>query len=165
MANIVPPGYRFSSDFCGVRGYGNHRAADVVINPMFVVDDDDAQILARHESGEGAIAMKILPEWNSIYSASPVLDPVLLRAAARQSGAHVYLDTDDILFVNDSFIAICTMRDGVRTLNLPESQPLYEVFRDQSLTASESHNIDVKDRRTYLFYRGTKDAWMAAAVE
>ncbi|GEM_PF-1683919 len=165
LANIVPPGYRFSWDFCGVRRYGNRGAADVAINPMFVVDDDDAQILARHESGEGAIAMKILPDWNSIYSASPVLDPVLLRTAARQSGAHIYLDSDDILFVNDSFIAIYTMRDGVRALNLPESQPLYEIFRDQSLATSESHNIDVKDRRTYLFYRGTKEAWMAAAVE
>ena len=163
MANAVPPGYWFSSDFCGLRGYGNREAADVAINPMFVVDDDAAQILARHESGEDAIAMKILPDWNSIYSASPVLDPVLLRLAARQSGAHVYLDTDDILFVNDSFIAIYTTGDGVRKLNLPEAQPLYELFRDQGLAASESHNIDVKDLRTYLFYRGTRDAWMAAA--
>jgi len=163
LANIVPPGYWFSWDFCGVRRYGNRGDADVAINPMFVVDDDDAQILARYESGEGAIAMKILPDWNSIYSASPVLDPVLLRTAARQSGAHIYLDSDDILFVNDSFIAIHTMRDGVRTLNLPEYQPLYEVFRDQSLATAESHNIDLKDRRTYLFYRGTREAWMAAA--
>ena len=163
LANIVPSDYWFSWDFCGGRRYGDRGAADVAINPMFVVDDNDAQILARHESGEAAIAMKILPDWNSIYSASPVLDPVLLRTAARQSGAHIYLDSDDILFVNDSFIAIYTMRDGVRALNLPASQPLYEVFRDQILATAESHNIDLKDRRTYLFYRGTKEAWMAAA--
>jgi hypothetical protein len=134
---------------------------EIGIGPMFVVEDEDAKILAHYQDGTDAVAMKPFPDWTSFYAASPAVDPAVLRIAARRSGAHVYLDTNDFIFVSDAFIAIYTREAGVRNLKMPYPEPLYEVFRDVALERNDKHAVQLRENRTYVFFRGEKAAWTA----
>ncbi len=131
--------------------------------PTFVVDDATATELAAYADGDGAaVAVKEFSDWTSVYSGSPVVNPEVLRTVLKNSGCHVFLETSDQCFINDSFIAIHTLpHDGVREVILPGEEPLYEVFRRQSLAAAERHHLELEGGRTYLFFRGSEARWSA----
>ena len=137
------------------------RCFAITFGPKFTVTDEAATVLARYaEGGEAALAMRRFEGWTSIYSASPVLNPELLRAAAKDSGAHVYLESNDISFINASLIGFHTTGSGSRVIRLPYVQALYELFRDQELPRALTHRIEIKGSKTYLFFRGTKEEWL-----
>ena len=49
----------------------------------FSIDDPDARILARYEDGSGAVALKEMGNWTSLYFAMPgALDSMILRKVA-----------------------------------------------------------------------------------
>jgi len=77
----------------------------------------------------------------------------------QKSGTHRFLDSNDLVYINDSFIGIHTLQDGVRHLNLPQESALYEVFRNQELKQSKIHDIELQGKKTYLFFRGARNTW------
>ena len=130
------------------------------LGPIFQVTDKKATILADYVDGYAAgMAIKNFPDWTSFYSGSPIVNPEIMRELMRKSGAHTYLDTNDLVYINDSFIGIHTLDDGVRQLKLPQAQALYEVFREQALDKNKIHDIKLQGRKTYLFFRGDKKTW------
>ena len=56
--------------------------------------------------------MKRFPGWTSVYLGSPAANAGLLRAVARAAGTHRYVDGDDIVYANRSFVAIHTREVG-----------------------------------------------------
>ena len=136
------------------------RSKNIGFGPTFIIDDDKSKILCDHEGGIGpAMAMKENEGWKSLYSASPLIHPEILRKLMSQSGVHLYLNSNDISYINDSFISLHTLTEGTRELVLQESEQLYEVFRGQELKARKVHRIELKGKSTYLFFRGGKDTW------
>jgi hypothetical protein len=141
-------------------------------------------------AGVAAIAEKALPGGGDIiYSATPFLPPALIRYALRKAGAFQYSDTEDNLYVDQSFVGIHTMdgsqRDGSVithprtlpilsapihsqalegrtwsiTLHFPQATALYDVFNHVEHPAATLQTLPVSADTTYLFYRGTKAAW------
>ena len=106
------------------------------------------------------MAIKDFPDWTSFYSGSPIVNPEVLRELTHRAKVHNYLQENDLSFINESFIAIHTLEAGVRTIELPEEQHLYEVFRDQELMRMKTHYIELKGKKTYLFFRGSKKVWL-----
>jgi hypothetical protein len=130
--------------------------------PSFTVSDQSVQTIAHYEgTSDVAIAVKRHRDWSSIYCASMNLVPSVVRYALTQAGGFLYTDTDDVCYINNSFIGLHTKKTGAIRVNVPESGPLYDVYNDKELKASSSFNIPVKELQSYLFYRGTKEAWDA----
>jgi hypothetical protein len=128
--------------------------------PQFAVQDPAATVLAHYaDEPLVALAMREFPGWTTVYSASPYLNPELLQALARRSGVHLYLETADWCQVNHGFIAIHTQGEGIRTVRLPQAEPLYEVVRRQELPAMREHRLRLQGGKTYLFHRGTPASW------
>ena len=128
--------------------------------PCFQVNDDKSVTLATYtDTGKASMAAKRFADWTSIYSASPVINPEIMKEFMRKSGVHIYLDTNDLIYVNDSFIGIYPFNEGDRELNLPEASALYEVFRGQELKKNKTHRIRLQGKKTYLFFRGDRITW------
>ncbi len=128
--------------------------------PSFTVTDRSAQAIAFYEgTGDVGIAEKRHRAWTSVYCASMNLVPALVRYALQRTGGFLYSDTDDICYINNSFIGLHTQQGGTVTVRVPAPGALYDVYRDQELTESSSFEIPVAPFQTYLFYRGSRQAW------
>ena len=109
-----------------------------------------------------AVAEKSLLAGGSvIYSASPNLPPGLIRYAIHEAKAFQYTNTEDVLYLDQSFVALHTMAQGQIQLNLPVASALYEVFRGMEYPPSTHQSISVEANQTYLFFRGSQMDWNA----
>ena len=132
-----------------------------MIGPIFYGDDPSAEVLGDLYSHElpGLITKKV----NGIqayYSAAPLLSAEVLRGIAARSGVHIYNFRDDVLYANNSFIAVHTAESGTRTLRFPEKTSLYDVYHDREIGRDINHiDIDMANRKTFLYFMGTKEEW------
>ncbi len=137
-------------------------APDITYAPSFKITDTKATPIARFTgSSDVGIASKQAPTWASIYTASGNFSPSLLRYALRRAGGFEYVDTDDICYVNNTFVGLHTKRTGIIHISLPKPSSLYDVFGDKEYAAVPRHAVSVEKMSTYLFYRGTKAQWQA----
>ena len=71
----------------------------------------------------------------------------------------MYLDSDDASYYSESFIGVHSWRAGVRRLELPGAEPLYDVLTGRSYSAAKCHEVDLAAKRTALYYRGSEEQW------
>lgn len=142
------------------------KSAENTYAPSFWVSDKTAHPLANYDNdnplaGKASIAMRQTKDYTSIYSASPILSPALLRFALQQAGAFIYTDTPDNCYINNSFVGINaqTIAPHAVQVRLPAPSALYEVFRNQELARSDRFSIPVEPGQTYLYFRGSKEEW------
>ena len=94
------------------------------------------------------MAMREQDGWISIYSASANIAPSLIRYAIRRTGGHQYTDTEDICYINRSFVGFHTQGDGAITLQLPTESALYDLYHDREIPAAKRFSIPVKKFET-----------------
>lgn len=141
---------------------GETGAAKWQFSPSFTIDDPNAIALGHDETGKKVLcAYREHDGWTSIYSASAILSPALLRFAANKAGCHQFLDTEELFWCNRAFVAIHTFADGERTFHFASHEPLYEVIRQFELPPATEQRFTVEANRTYIFFRGTKKQWDA----
>ena len=108
---------------CMVPGFGVLPAQTAVADPLFYVTDPS---LVSTDKG-GVFAAKKMDGWQSVFSLFP-LTRQHLRALCKNAGIHVYLDSDDELFANRSFIMIHTRTAGDKTIRLPGKYTVTELY-------------------------------------
>ena len=141
--------------------YGGATGA-MTFYPTFCVSDTTATAIADYTSTSNVgIAMKQFPGWTSIYSASVNLVPQLLRYVMNLAGVFQYTNTQDICYVNNSFIGIHAMNTENLTITLPSAGYLYDVFGNVQYGPSTSFVMPVTAGNAYLYYRGTSAQWQA----
>lgn len=105
---------------------------------FWVVPQSSDTVLATYETGEAAVVTRKMAGWHSIYSVSPHLPPELMRYALALAGAQAdYIDTEDNLYLNQSFLGINTAAGPTGALRareihvrLPETPVLHSVLPD-----------------------------------
>ncbi len=127
------------------------------VSPFFEVVDPEAQTWGYlRTTGTVGLACKNVNGANSIYSTVAPIDSAVLRDIARFAGVHVYLDTSDPSYFSRSLIGVHACKAGVRRLDMPDSEPIYDIINDKALTSSKSHDIALAAHSTGLYFRGTK---------
>lgn len=129
------------------------------INPVLVVDDSQASVLARYmEGGQVGFAMKRFPGWTSVYIGSTNVQAYVLRALAGLAGAHLFVEGEDIIvYANESFIALHTERTGSRTVKLVKKADVVEVFDGRAMGAGVASFIDdLPIHKTTLYFTGSR---------
>ncbi len=130
------------------------------VAPLFEVVDDQAQTWGYlHTLGSVGMACKNVNGANSIYCTTSPIDPVVLRDIARFAGIHIYLDTPDVSYYNQSFIGIHTRKPGIRRIELPDTEALYDVINDMSFAEAEIHDVEIAGDSTAIYFRGTYSQW------
>ena len=99
------------------------------LNPGFYIDDRSATVLGRYcSSGLPALALVERDGVRSLYCATAVMRSDLLASIASWAGCHLFLDGDDVLYANESFVAVHASGDGRRTIRFKRPCSPYEVY-------------------------------------
>ena len=90
--------------------------------PTFTVARDVAgvEVLGYYAGTKvPAVACTRRPEWSSVFVGSTTISTGVLRAIARAAGAHVWLESDDVLVAGADMVAIHATTDGRKDLLIP----------------------------------------------
>ncbi len=116
------------------------------LNPGFYIDDPHATILGRFCSdGLPALALADRDGVRSIYCAAPVMRSDLLASIAAYAGCHIFIESDDVLYANENFVAIHAGGDGRRTIRFKRPCSPFEVY-EKRFYGHDVERIDVEMR-------------------
>jgi len=78
------------------------------------------------------MAVRLFPEWTSIYAAVPNLPAAMLRNIARSAGAHIYSNEGDVLYATGELLGVHTVSGGRRRFQLPRvAGEVVDLFADR----------------------------------
>lgn len=121
------------------------------LSPMFAVSDDDARVLARFAgNGEAAVAEKQAFGRRNVYSGVLQLPSSLLRSLAREAGAHIYSDENDVITAGNGLVGIHASSAGKKTIRLPSECDVVDAVTGVSLGRGSSFSFDMKLGETRL---------------
>ena len=122
-------------------------------NPGFYVDDPKATVLGRYcFNGKPALAMVERDGVKSIYCATLVMRSDLLASIAEYAGCHLYAKDDDILFANESYVAVHASSDGKKTIRFKRPCSPYEVYEKRSYGTDVDHiEVDMRLGETKMW--------------
>ena len=132
-----------------------------LVGPIFYGDDPSAEVLGLLYGHDlPGLITKEVKGVQVYYSAAPQISSPVLRAIATNAGVHIYNYRDDVLYANNSFIALHTATAGKRKIMFPKKTSLYDVYREREIARDVRQAIvDLPLRETFLYFRGTKDQW------
>ncbi len=110
-----------------------------ILGPVFYVDDPRAISLGTYPDGKTALALRQFDEWNSIYSAVPVLDTNVLRNVADFAGVHIYCDEDVVLAADNRLLMVNNGYEQNRNLKikLPERRKIIDALTGEVLSENK----------------------------
>jgi hypothetical protein len=122
------------------------------VEPLFVVEDPDAQTLATlHAKQAVGLARKLQEGWTSIFCAAPTLRPDLLRRIAREAGCHLYCESGDAISVDSRFLCIHAAEAGEKRLRWPKPGDVTDALTGERLaTRVESLTLPMQRGETRL---------------
>jgi hypothetical protein len=138
----------------GTFTYGNDR----IQAPTFFADDEKAEIIGINpRTGKGTLVRKGFGNWTSVYSLVPEIPWQVLGHIIENAGVHRYQDSGDILQANNLYIGFHSSSDGQKTLLLPKSVPVFDIFAGQQLAESTNTiSIDLASGQTRIYYLGER---------
>ena len=75
-----------------------------------------------------------------------------LRAFCRESGVHVWCDTDDIVYVSKSFLAVCAVTEGVKRIDLGGERSYRELLTENGARGRAARlELSLREHETRLF--------------
>lgn len=100
--------------------------------PLFHSVDPEAKNLAYFANVPfPAISLKECEGYTSIFYGAKLIDRSVLRAIARFAGAHIYSDSEDVLFVGKNYITHHSARSGEKRIFLPKPCRVTEVYENK----------------------------------
>lgn len=132
------------------------------LNPSFYVDDDSPGVTVLGEyvqTGLPSLVVRSADDCHTVFCGEPILTPELLRGLCRFAGVHVYTRLpEDYVQAGYGWVSVHVLRDGYRTLSLPEGTVACDVIEEAASAAgSREFRTPVRARTTRLFYIGTSD--------
>ncbi len=111
-----------------------------------VVPDVSTRVISRgveELQGSVLIAQKDFPSWRSVFSSVPGLSPALLHEIYRESGVHVYTDTDAVISANASWVMLHTRESGNYEVKLPKKCTKVTEITTEKVVAEKADRFTV----------------------
>jgi len=123
------------------------------IAPRFYGDDSEGIILGQLiQFRKPGLLMKKMDGWISIYSAAPIISKEVLRNIAKASGCHIYSNANDVIYANNSFLTVYATEKNTRTIHLPKSRKVTDVWKNQVLSKKTTEfELELEPFDTKLF--------------
>ena len=141
----------FDYDDSGARGIG----------PTFYVDidgDPGATVLGELDFiNQPGLVVRQCRGYRSVYCAAPYLHKSLLRRIGADSGAHVYLDTDDLVHASRELLVVNARRAGVKEFHWPRKvQVVVDLYSGRTVAENtKSWRTKLKKFETRFLFAGT----------
>lgn len=143
---------------------------DLPIGKLFYVNDPAATAIGKHYDNASytTVAIKDMGTWKSIYSICMAqreyvdgqvisqYDPTLWREIARYAGVHIYSETNDAFYVNESYVCLHPNATAPRTITFPAAVDIYDATTEtllQSNTTSYTWNATLGDTKLLRYVR------------
>ncbi|MBT3381486.1 MAG: hypothetical protein HN742_39205 [Lentisphaerae bacterium] len=124
---------------------------------FYALPTTEVEVLARFTEGRKPALVR---RGNEYWVGSVMAPADLLRDIARQAGCHIYCDADEIVYANQSFLAMHAAEQGERRFQLREPADIVDVFSGQILARDATHFIDAIDAfETRLYFLGDAEKW------
>ncbi|MBN1808360.1 MAG: beta-galactosidase [Planctomycetes bacterium] len=108
-------------------------------------------------AGKTGLAAKEFGDWRSVWCGAPNVPSALLRGIARKAGAHVYVDTDDVVYANSRMVAVHARYPGPRHVMLPGAAKVRDAYTGKTV-ADGAVSFDV------MMARGETRVWVVEAA-
>jgi hypothetical protein len=132
--------YRYRKTGLGLHSSFTPSApADDYFSPFFSVKDSGkTKVLGSYQhNGKPAMAHVDTVDRSIYYSGAPFAPCDLLSVIAEKSGAHIYLNTTDAIYMNSDLLIIHASESGEKALSLPKNFKL----KDNSLPRSGNNSM------------------------
>ena len=115
--------------------------SEASLDPLWTVKTDSADIrpLATLASGETLVAARTTPAGLRIYVGTTDVTAAFLRNVMKQSGVHLYLDSDDVISADDRFLAVTACTAGTKALTLRTPATVKDACSGQTVAESTRH--------------------------
>lgn len=123
-------------------------------SPRFYADDNEAEVLGVLAGVEkpGLVVKKQPGGWTSVYSSAPILPSELIRNIIRESGGHIYLNHNDVVYANNSSVGVYSPEGGMRTIKLPGMKKVTDMLTGKVLADGASEfPVTFKKNESKLF--------------
>lgn len=136
-----------------IRGSDLSFGTEGSVGPVFFADDPEALLFGRlRDGGEPAFALRRHADWSSVYLAMLNFGPELLRNLARFAGAHVWCESDDVVYANRSMLCLHTASAGEKVLSLPAPAVVTDLWTGQRAAEPLEHiRVTMPPYRTSLW--------------
>ena len=146
-------------------GGGPHEEDDSgsrSIGPLFYIDasaNKDTVVLGTLDVlCEPGLAVHQMDGYTSIYCAAPYVHNALLRNIGSGTGAHIYLDSDDLIHVANNLILVHAKSSGKKQIQWHKTvQIVYDLYSGREIAENcQNWSFRMKQHETRFFFAGTK---------
>lgn len=130
------------------------------MSPVIAITDRTATVLAYHvadnngvSASHGALAVKDMGDWVSVYSAIPNIPQGIIRNMLSYVDCHIYTDSgSDVIHASTDHIALHSVFAGTRTIRIPEGYGVYDVFHGEAVPVENGEiSVTLNGAETRLF--------------
>lgn len=132
------------------------------IGPMFYVDvskDKDVTVLGILDVlCEPGLVVRKMDGYTSVYCSAPYIHNAMLRKIGKDSEAHIYVDTDDLIHASKDLLLINAKQDGIKKINLArKAQTIVNLYTGKEIADNcQQFSIKMKKHETSFFFAGSK---------
>ncbi len=121
--------------------------------PLFAVPEQGGVVpLGRYDgTTDCALALRRGTDWTSVFCGGLQLSAEVLRELARDAGAHIWCESNDVVSGNGAFVSIHATTAGAKTLVLPRAAALRDLYAGAVLPAASSHRLNLAVGETRVF--------------
>lgn len=113
------------------------------LDPLWAIDDPEAERIGRYASGNTAAAFKQTPDGLRVYIGALHCPARLLRNILKDSGVHLYCDTDDVVLTDGKFFSLTVTSAGRKSMNFPQPCSVKDIT-DNSIVAENTDTLDLE---------------------
>ncbi|NOZ20536.1 MAG: hypothetical protein GXP25_05540 [Planctomycetes bacterium] len=112
-------------------------------------------VIARYHAAKNAAALVVKRhgDWTSVFCGPTRLPAKIFRAIARDAGAHVWADSDDVLATNGRFLSIQASEAGKKTIFLPGRCTVIDAITTEPIAKDVTRfDLDLQKGETKMFF-------------
>ena len=127
----------------GIRD-GSYLQPQIEIGPVFVPAAGDEEVVARwRDSDLPGLVVRQMDDWTSVYSAGPILSPLLLKRICMDAGVRVPVAGTEPSYVRRTLNGQHTAVDRTETLTFDEPTRVTDLVTGRIL-AADAKQLDVQ---------------------
>lgn len=132
------------------------------LGPQFHVSAADAEVLGEVVIAQGTcqpgFAVKVFPNWKSVYVSVPNIPARVLREIARFASVHLYNEEGDVLAASRNLLSVHTLSGGKRLFRLPAvAEVVFDLFNRKVVAQNaDQFEVSLTPASTSLYFTGPK---------
>ena len=117
--------------------HGSYSQPRIEIGPVFVPQEEGLEVVGRwSDGGEPGLAVRRFDDWTSVYTAGPILSPLLLKRICEDAGAYVPVEGTEPAYVSRNMIGLHSAVARTERLRFDRPTRVVDLLTDEILAAA-----------------------------